>query len=294
MTDPNLIQDDFPGGALDLPDPRDHQADHILGAAPTDNLPASFRLDIREGNQGAVRETKVACTCFSACHVAQTANEKEHGSPLEPEFLQMWELQGKFGTRSVNGDYVQTALKSIVKNGLLVKGEKVYPITGYAEVKKADLKARIAEGHAIVTSATVTSTNFKKAKSEGTWGGNDGIRVTGHAFALVGYKPGFFIASNSYGPDWGFFKDGTFLISEMDVQFLGTCYLLYDAPDLNYLYKDVTNLSEAYEDIKWAKEEGLMLGYLDGRFGPTDSLTRAQMAILMRRLVNYLDKRYNK
>lgn len=36
-------------------------------------------------------------------------------------------------------------------------------------------------------------------------------------------------------------------------------------------------------DITWAKEQGLMTGYGDGRFGPGDPVTRAQLAAVLRR-----------
>lgn len=272
--------DSVPTGALDRPDERDYSAEHILGGEDID-IPENILLKLDEGNQGG----SVMCTTFSAYHAAQIANEYEHKTQLTPNFIKGWSLQGEFGTRIPQGDYVQTALKSIVKNGFHTLSGK-YEIKGYARIKKSEIDYWLARGYAIVTSALTTKTNFRKARETGIWGGNDGDKVGGHAFILAGRSPGFKIASNSYGEDWGKYNNGTFKIADKDVSELGSCYIIHDKEDLDYIYKDVTTASEHAEAIAWAKEEGLMNGYEDGRFGPNDPLTRAQFAEVMFRKSN--------
>ena len=276
-----LPTDVLPGGAIDMPDLRDYQAEHILGVDDKD-IPEKMRLDIDEGDQG----DSTMCTCYATYHVAQVANELEHKSKLEPNFYQGWELQKKFGTYNKQGDYVQTALNSLKKHGFLTVNNGVFPIEGYARINQNEIRDWISKKYAIVTSGPVTSTNFKKAKYDGVWTGLDGDRVGGHAFTIIGYEPGYIIVSNSYGSTWGFYKDGTFKIADKDIKALGTCYIIYDKKDLKYLYKDVTDKSPHYESIKWCKEQGLMHGYQDGRFGPNDPLTRAQFAEVMYRKFN--------
>jgi len=273
------MYDDRPSGAVDAPDSRDYLAEQILGKDDIP-LPESVKLELKEGNQG----DSVMCTCFSAYHAAQIANEMEHKSTLEPLFDKGWELQGKLGTRTSDGDYVQTALKSIVKNGLVTK-DGVYKIDGYARIEKSDINYWLAKGHAIVTSALVTKTNFKKAKHEGVWTGADGDRVGGHAFILAGYKPFYKIASNSYGDTWGKFNDGTFLIPNDKVSDLGTCYVLYDHKDVKYIFKDVTEESPFAEAIQSMKEKGIMNGYGDGSFLPGQPISRAEVAQVVQNLI---------
>lgn len=273
-----MFEDTLPSGAYDLPDKRDFDATHILGAEEV-TIPDVIKLPLEEGNQGS----SVECTLYSSYHAAQIANEIEHKIKLNPSFDLGWEFQGKFGTRTSKGDSVQTALKSLVKNGLQTNG-KIYKIEGYAKIEKDMIDYWLAQGYAIVTSAKTTKTNFKKAKHEGIWGGMDGDVVTGHAFIISGKEPGFKIASNSYGSDWGKFKDGTFKIADKDVVHLGTCYVVYDTKDLEYIYKDVTTESPFAEAIVWAKEKGYLKGYEDGRFGPGDSLTRGQFTEVLYRM----------
>ena len=131
-----------------------------------------------------------------------------------------------------------------------------------------------------------SKTNFRKAKDTGIWGGFDNKKVGGHAFVLVGKDVDHKIASNSYGENWGYFNDGTFKIKNEDVKHLGSCYVVYDNIELEWVYKDVSSNSPHAEAIKWARAKGYMKGYKNGRFGPNDPLTRAQAAEVFYRILN--------
>jgi len=275
-----FMNDQIPIGAQDMPDDRDYQAEHILGKEEVE-IPEEISLKLKEGNQG----NSVMCTCFSAYHVAQIANEMEHGKQLYPDFDKGWELQKKFGTHSKNGDYVQTALKSVVKNGL-VTNDEVYSLQGYAKIEKSEIDYWLARGYAIVTSTLVTKTNYRKAKHEGIWGGDDGDRVGGHAVCIAGREPGYKIISNSYGDEWGKYEDGTFKVRNSDVKHLGTCYIIFDVKDVVRLFKDVTSDSPNYDAIKTCKDAGIINGYEDGRFGPDDPISRAHMCEMFARFIN--------
>lgn len=276
-------------GAIDRPDPRDYYAEHILGVDKTKEIPESFRMDTKEGNQGNVP----ACTTFAACGAMKIQNEMEHGKEITPDWFKMWELQGAYGTRiEGKGDYVQTALKNVQDNGLVTIDGNVYPSTGYARAKKDELKYWLSNQFPIVTSTDVTKTNYATAKKTGIWGGNDGAVVTGHAIQLTGYEPGYYIASNSWGETWGYYKDGTFKIKESDIDKLGTCYIEYDQKENvgAKIYKDVTTLSSFADDIFEMKRLELMLGYGDGTFRPNQAVTRGELAAVMNRLYKLLTK----
>ena len=279
-------KDTLPLGCLeDEADERDFMAEHILGTIdPNFVYPDRVRMDIDEGNQGALDETKVACTCFASYHAAQAANEVEHDTRLFPDFVKGWSVQGHFGTRSSRGDYVRTALKSIVKNGLITK-EGTYPVKEFAQIGKSPSEIRywLAKGFAIVTSARTTSTNFRLAKTTGYWGGNDGAIRGGHAFALTGYEnlDKDIVGSQSYGSKYGFFNDGSFRIRDEDIKHLGTCYIEYDVKDVKKIFTDVTEESWAAEALTWAKKNKIVKGYEDGSFKPNQPMTRAEMVQVM-------------
>ena len=45
-----------------------------------------------------------------------------------------------------------------------------------------------------------------------------------------------------------------------------------------------------YSSVEWAAKEGLMSGFQDGSFRPNDTITRAQMAVLMKKLYDKLSQ----
>ena len=52
-------------------------------------------------------------------------------------------------------------------------------------------------------------------------------------------------------------------------------------------FSDVTD-GEYYSDaIKWAADNGIVLGYGDGKFGPNDNITRQDLAVILMRNMNY-------
>ena len=50
------------------------------------------------------------------------------------------------------------------------------------------------------------------------------------------------------------------------------------------IFKDVSVNSWASDAIRYVKESGLMNGYEDGTFRPDQPLTRAEMAVVLKRL----------
>jgi hypothetical protein len=279
------MSDSIPTGSFNKPDPDEKMAEHILGATIT-NTPDTYIMNSKASNQGG----SVHCTTYGTYHVGQILNEIEHSNEIASFPEKGWTLQQEFGTYNNKGDYVQTALKSIVKNGLQTVGGKVYPFTGYAQVKKEEINSWLAKGYPVVTSSPVTKTNFVKARDGGIFGGIDGEIVAGHAFAIIGYKPGYKVALNSYGSTWGKFGNGTFLIEDKDVTDLETCYILYDAKDLDYLFNDVTSESWAYEAVKFLKDNKIVKGYPDGNFLPNNPITRAECSQMIFNAIKFLNK----
>ena len=52
-------------------------------------------------------------------------------------------------------------------------------------------------------------------------------------------------------------------------------------------FPDVADGQYYTEAIRWASEKGIVLGYDNGNFGPDDSVTREQLAIILWRFAKY-------
>ncbi|MFB5661035.1 S-layer homology domain-containing protein [Alteribacillus sp. HJP-4] len=56
-----------------------------------------------------------------------------------------------------------------------------------------------------------------------------------------------------------------------------------EAPVSSAVYSDVGSDHWAAEEIQWARDNGIMTGYEDGRFGPRDEMSEAQFAVMLDR-----------
>lgn len=87
--------------------------------------------------------------------------------------------------------------------------------------------------------------------------------------------------------------NGTFSFTQPDSRV--TIQVTYKAVEVpwNNPFADVSEGGWYYEAVRFVQERGLMSGYEDGRFGPNDTLSRAQLAQILfnredRPVVNYL------
>ena len=55
-------------------------------------------------------------------------------------------------------------------------------------------------------------------------------------------------------------------------------------------FTDVSRDSYYYKAVQWAASKGIVSGYGNGRFGPNDSITRQQLAVMLRNYANYKGK----
>lgn len=266
------------GGGFHKPDPRDHKADHVIGGVDGTALPDSVLMLTAADNQGGT----VHCSTYASYHACKIANEMEHKIKINDLPERGWALQTAYGTSSVNGDYIQSALQSLRDNGYQTDST-VYPIDGFAgeDILEDKMKARLAQGYALIVLSPVTKTNFVSARDTGIWTGLDGTETGNHFTVICGYEAGFFTALNSYGSMWGKFSNGTYKVPMASIKDLKCCYLVYDRKDLNYLFKDVTDKSPCFDAIKWAKDNGVMKGYADGSFRPDQPITRAEAAQIL-------------
>lgn len=294
---------EYYGGALDIPDPRDYQAEHIFGSV-SGELPSRVNLLRTEAKQqGATNH----CTAYALTHIHEILNAIEHSMQLQFDPNEQWQNQKKYpGTaREEIGDSLQSALKSLRKFGLTYTGNN-YPIQQYAQITSSEIKFYLAKKFPIYTGLPTTQTNFETARTTGYWAGIDGAQTGGHAICFVGYDDEGIVALNSWGKTWGKFGNGTFYVRESDLQHCHSLYIIYDQadahspapppdptnpsnppstnpPPMQYIYKDVTTNSPMAEAIQWGLSKNIARGYGDDpdpkkrEFRPKKPVSRAEM-----------------
>lgn len=271
-------------------DDRDYQVEDILGVS-AGLIPKEYSLKLIDAkNQGALKATEVACTCFSTYHAGEASRETLEGIKLNPNPVKGWELQKTIGTASSQGDLLKSAFKSVIKHGII--GDTPITVTGYAQVcfrpdtekEVYDMKARLVEGYALITTINIW-TNTSKGIRGGELPKPEGIIKAGHAICIIGFNEKGFIALNSYGEKWGKFKNGTFIIPYERASLLYGVYLLYSNPtNMVKIFEDVYSTSLNAKEIEFAKASGLMKGTDEGRFEPDRPITRREVAIILYRL----------
>lgn len=71
-------------------------------------------------------------------------------------------------------------------------------------------------------------------------------------------------------------------------QVVGVCRPIYKEEAKPVLPDDDYSTHWAVKDIDWCIERGLLTGYPDGSFKPDQSVTRAEMAVIIRRIIEYV------
>lgn len=270
-------------GAFDAPGTNDFSADQLFGAEPVEkNLPASINLNnVPSHNQGR----SMHCTAYGLTHIEEILNTIEHSQDISLDPEEQWGNQkarhGGLESMEQEGDSLQNALQTLVEKGLTNHKNPgvsvpLFKANGYAFVKKTveDYKRWLASGMPIFTG----------------WGN--------HCFAIVGYddQKQVLIAKNSYGPIWGKKSDGTFDVPYAQINKLFTGYIVFDKADFEMIFKDVSLKSAQADSIKWALEVGLFRGYGEDAdpkkrfFRPEQPITRAETAVVMKRLYDLLKK----
>ncbi|MEG6521189.1 glucosaminidase domain-containing protein [Desulfotomaculum sp. 1211_IL3151] len=100
-------------------------------------------------------------------------------------------------------------------------------------------------------------------------------------------KYAYAILACGYATDPGYAKK---LISIMNQYKLRELAAEMFKKEVNAVFKDVLDHWAKY-DIEWLEKEGLIGGDLQGNFNPDNPATRAEMAVMMKRTIDYISKK---
>jgi len=228
----------------DEPDENDFLTEEIFGIEPKPigniiNIRTRYFEPYDQGNS-------VKRTAYSLTGIHEIMNEWEYEKDIELNPDKLWEIMVKQGLTSSKGSSLQNALKTLLKYGS--KGDEIYKIVGYAKVDNISLEkifSWLTTGYPIYTGALYSGN--KILKNKGYYDGG----TSGHAFFIIGcdLDNRELLAINSYGKNWGYFKDGTFKIKEKDLERLFTSYIIYDGRDPRVIIKFEERKKELQDKI---------------------------------------------
>lgn len=285
---------------LDLPDIKDYLAEHLFGEVAGGDIPKAVNLYNlnHTHNQG----NSMKCTGYCLTHCFEILNTIDLNTEVEFNPEEQWKNQKVYPATGSDkeGDYLQSALKSLKKFGLTYNGKK-YTIDGYAKVSKSEesIKKQLANGYPVYTGAIINRDMDITAKSTAIYDYNlfSEKNKFGHCFLIVGYddEANCWIILNSYGKEYG--TNGIVYLDYKYTNKLFTPYIVYDTDDeaiKKSIFKDITENSPMYEEVKWAKDNGIVKGYKDSNgddvFLPNKPITRAEACVMLKRLHDLINK----
>jgi len=128
------------------------------------------------------------------------------------------------------------------------------------------------------TSYTLTVTRAHKSMSykdvpAGSWY-NDAVQFAKDQGLMTG------LTDDTFGPEQNICR----------AQFAAILYRMAGSPEVTYSAKfpDVPEKSYYTSAVLWANSVGVISGYSNGKFGPSDNVTREQIAVMLYRYANYM------
>lgn len=193
------------------------------------------------------------------------------------------------GTNFAAMDRAITALFGAQLGGLLYSEANG---TGNRQMTGAQLKAYLAKGGGVVACGYYKDLPTHYRRWSPNFGGGHAAYVQGVGDTLRWFDP-LAAGDASYRGEamtwdvlWGFIWTS----GSMDpTKNFVTAAHAFEKPRLEpSRFLDVPRLSSFYDDIVWAADNGILMGIGRGLFAPDRPLTRAQAAVVCRRLANFV------
>lgn len=288
-------------GALIEPRPvRDYKYDLATGYQPRTDLPPEYTIDADRLPPIHDQGRTGMCVAFAMCEIAECEADNEN------HFAPAWNY-GRVESRGAytgEGLFVSRALDGVVKIGF-VPGHYFPFSVDVPDVLKyaAERDDLLAVGERQKPAAYVA---FEYAYKDKLWDCARSALVDyacpilllvpdyfggGHAVMAYGYveRDGerYFKIQNSWGESWG--KGGRGEIPLYAVE--GAYALLWETVKLPF--EDVSPDDWFYDDVKAAYLSGLIEGVSDTEFAPNESIKRADVAVIIDRLLSAVENSAN-
>ena len=194
--------------------------------------------------------------------------------------MNLWNQIGVVPQKYFDVSAEMPEIKQIVaKFPELLDVAKKYRISGYCQLKSTGVNTKDIQ----IKDALMTYNRGLVAVSPtGFTGGSHCIMLTGWNDNKNKYK-----FKNSWGEKYG---DNGF--SEIDKNKISEVYLPIFEP-INVPFKDVKNDDWFYNDVEHVYFSGMMKGVSEDKFEPIKSVTRAELAAVINRIMKNMDERFD-
>lgn len=294
------------GCLKDKYDPRDYIAEEPAGAV---SYPVGFQLEPMPIKNQQTIESCVAHACATIKEI-----QEFYETGIKKQFSVGW----LYGYRLANhyqgeGMYPKDALTMLVNYGDVLYSD--FPENfAYSKIKtlvnnrKADCLSK-AKQYRVNSYAVVSTTNVAKnaiynlhtplllvidvydsfydVDNSGIVPSRSGSYAGSHAMAIVGWtKIGnteYYVVQNSWGEDWG---DNGYCYIQPSNLMIDKIYMVTDKENVKTSFSDVPGNHWAKEYIDKCVKAGLISGYPDGTFKPSNTITRAEICTMFAKMLN--------
>lgn len=296
------------GAVPDRYDPRDYVVAEPTAAA-VETYPVGFKLtSMPVKNQNTIN----SCVAHSIALIKEIQEFYETGKEMQfsvgwiygyrlrnqhqgtgmmpKEALQTLQMYGDVLYDDFPENFEYNDLSKLIearKADCLSKASK-YKISTYARVTStSSVKACLYERHSPVMIICNIYDSFYNTSANGIVPTKSGALQGSHAMTIIGWTKTlngeYYIVQNSWGPEWG---DCGVCYIKTDNNIITDMFTITDKQNEVITFKDVPNSHWAKEYIDKCVKAGLISGYTDGTFKPSNTITRAEICTMFGKMLN--------
>ena len=295
-------------GALKDPyDPRDYVYESPAGAA--DAYPVGFQLErFPVKNQGIVN----SCVAHSIALIKEIQEYYEtgkrltfsvgwiygyrlsnqfHGTGMYPrEALSNLRAYGDVLLEEFPENFEYAALQYLInaRKAQCLSSSSAYKISSYAKVTSVNaVKSCLYDKHSPVMIICDIYDSFYNTKADGKVPAESGANTGSHAMTIIGWTKisgaEYYVVQNSWGTEWG---DSGICYIRTDAKFITDMYTIVDKENATINFKDIESTRWSKSAIDKCVKAGLITGFEDNTFRPTEYLTREQICSILAKMLD--------
>lgn len=187
-----------------------------------------------------------------------------------------------------NFEYAQlAALVNERKNTCLTNASK-YKISSYARVTSASaVKSCIYDKKSPVMVICNIYDSFYNVGADGKVPVKSGALQGSHAMTIIGWTKiagaEYYVVQNSWGSNWG---DNGICYIRPDNNIITDMYTIFDKDNGGTKFSDVESTRWSKDAIDKCVKAGLINGFPDGTFRPTDTISREQICTMFAKMLD--------